>query len=149
MRIRLLLVEEDATWRLRLVSALSAEFDVQTVAHDEDPIKAARLHRPDLALIAVDHGRPASSLRLCRILKTDVRPVGKIALFDDRPPVFRLHEVQNIGVVDGYLAPVADADEVVELTRAVWRGERPFLQRGVPAVGSLGRAWRRLLRTTG
>lgn len=149
MRTRLLLVEDDPTWRLKLVSALSGDFDVQTVPHGDDPIKAARLHRPDIALIAVDHARPAASLRLCRIFKTDVRPIGKIALFDDRPPVFRLHEVQNIGVVDGYLAPVATPEEVLELTRAVWRGEHPFLQRGTPAVGSLGRAWRRLLRTTG
>lgn len=146
---RLLLIEEDPTWRLKLGAALCARFELATVPDGEDPVKAARSHRPEIALIAVHHSRPAASLRLCRILKTDYRPVQKIALYDDRPPVFRLHEVQNIGVVDGYTAPVGTVEEVVALAEAVWRGEHPFLQRGNPAVGSLGRAWRRILRTTG
>ena len=149
MKPRLLLVDEDATWRLRLVGALSSSFEVFPVSHGDDPVKLARLHRPDIALIAVHHTRPEASLRLCRILRTDVRPIGKLALYDDRLPFFRIHEVQNQGIVDGYLAPVTTGEEVVELAAAVWRGEHPFLQRGDPAVGPLGRLWRRVVRTTG
>lgn len=149
MRPRLLLVDDDATWRLRLVGPLSVTFDVVPVGRGEDPVKAARQSRPDLAVLAVHHARPESTLRLSRVLRTDVRPVARIALYDDRPPAFRIHEVQNNGVVDGYIAPVERPEEVVALAEAVWRGEHPFLQRGNPATGTVGRLLRRLVRSTG
>lgn len=140
---RLMLVEPDVARRLEAVSALASRFDVVPVAEGEDPLRVARTRRPDIAVLSVQARRPDVSFRLCRTLRTDLRPVGRVGIVDrtgrPRPP----GQVLDLWLADGYLAGEPGADEVVAFVEAVWRGERP-VRCEEPRLGPLARLLGRL-----
>lgn len=142
MKPRLLLVDERAARRLSAVAALSARFEVVPVGDGEDPLRAARSHRPDLAIVVVARRKPEMSLRLCRMLRTDLRPVPCVGLVDPGPTPRPAAEVQLHWLADGYLAMACSPEELLAFGDALWRGERPCVE--APPAGRVRRMLSRL-----
>lgn len=141
---RLLLVDEVTARRLRVAAALTGAFDVITASDGEDPLRVARSSRPDLVLVAVHRAHPEASLRLCRTLRTDVRPVRRVAVYDARARPAEAEAVMGPWLADGYLTG-SRFDEILAFAEAVWRGERPVRNVG-PAPSALARLAGRLFR---
>ncbi len=122
---RVLLIEADHTFRLRLVGMLSERFELVVPPAGEDPLRLARSSRPDIALIAAGERARPQAIRLARVLKTDVRAVPRIGLYirpeQDGPSAAAFASTG----AEGFAANV-DADAVVALLDALLRGERPL-----------------------
>lgn len=122
---RVLIVEADHTFRLRLVALLSERFELLVPPTGEDPLRLARSARPDLALLASGDRARGPAVRLARVLKTDVRTVPSIGLYL-RPGQHGPSAAAFASTgADGFAADV-DADAVVALLDALVRGERPI-----------------------
>jgi CheY-like chemotaxis protein len=142
---RLLLIDDVASRRLLAVSALASRFEVISAMDDEDPLRVARTSRPDVALIAVHRRNPDASLRLCRTLRTDVRPIRPIGLYDGNRRPQPAEQVTRAWLADGYLVGEVTGPDLVEFVDALLRGEQPVRSLGAPP-SALGRLVRRLTR---
>lgn len=122
---RVMLVEADHTFRLRLAGILSERFELLIPPAGEDPLRLARSSRPDVALLAAGERARAQAIRLARVLKTDVRVVPRIGLYtrpgQDGPSAAAFASTG----AEGFAAAV-DAEAVVTLLDAMLRGERPI-----------------------
>lgn len=143
MKTRVLVVDGDVARRLRAVAALSAEFEAIPVADGEDPLRAARNGRAEMALVALPRRRPRSAAHLCRMLRTDLRPVRRIAIYGrgDVPPDEALDQWQ----ADAFAAEDLDGDALLAFVRAAWRGERIARAGEPPPSGPLRRLLRRVV----
>lgn len=125
---RLLLLEADHTFRLRLVAALRERFDLAVPTPEEDPLRFARAARPDLALLAAGDRSRAQAIRLARVLKTDIRVVPAVALYcrpgEDGPSAAAFATTG----ADGYAADVESPEALLVLLSALERGEHPIPQ---------------------
>lgn len=143
VRPRLLLLEHEVARRLEAVAALAAAWDVVPVAEGEDPLRVARTRRPDVAILSVHPRRPDVVFRLCRTLRTDVRPVPRVAIVDRTGAPRDPTQVLDLWLADGYLAGPTDVARFVEFVDAVARGDRPVVAPDAPH-GALTRLLRRL-----
>lgn len=145
MRQRLLIIDADAGFRLKLITRLRDTFDASAPAPGEDVVKLARTLRPDVALFAAGGRHRVEALRVARVLKTDVRVVPHLGFYsrpgEDPPPRAAVEAV----LVDGYL-PDATADGLAAFVAALTAGA-PVLPDPwpSPAPGALRRALTRVL----
>jgi DNA-binding NarL/FixJ family response regulator len=143
LRPKLLLVDEERTRRLAAAAALADRFDVVTVTEGQDPVRSARAAHPDLGLVFVRARQPDAALRLARSLRTDVRAVPRVGVVDTRRRPFPVAQVVDVWLADGFYAGPLDADAIVGFAEAVWRGDRPVVERPSEA-GPFARLIRRL-----
>lgn len=133
-RPRVLVVDATPAQRLRVVAALSAGFEPAALADGEDPLRTARAKRPDLVLFALDRADVDQVLRYCRTLRTDIRPIERVAVYTRGQPPRPSETILETWKADGLLA--GTVDEVADFAWAVLRGERPVR---VAQTGPLGR----------
>ncbi len=140
---RVLVVDDGPRFRLLVVAALSGAFDVFSLTPGDDPLRTARARRPDLVLFAMDRQNADDVLRACRTLRTDVRPIDRVAVYAHGRPPRPVDVVVDTWRADGYLAGELDPPGVRAFAEAVLRGERPVR---VPEArsGTLGRLVDRL-----
>lgn len=139
---KLLVVDDDPHRRLIVVSVLARRFDVFPLPGGEDPLRAARTRRPDLVLFSFDRKNVDEVLRWCRTLRTDVRPIDRVAVYCSGRPVRPAEIVCDLWRADGYLAGDIVAQRVDTFVDGLMRGERPI---SLPADGGmLGRVFDRL-----
>lgn len=141
----MLVVDDYPRDRLRVVAALAGRFDVFPVPSGEDPLRAARTRRPDLVLLSLAHGAADTALRACRTLRTDVRPIGHVAVYARGRPPRAVEHVCETWRADGYLAGNFDGPALLAFAEAVLRGERPVQVPDV-SVNPLARIIGRLRR---
>lgn len=122
---RLLLVEDDIARRLVVTAAFAPAFDVVPVANADDPIRAARAGRADLAIVVLSRRAPEVGLRLCRALHSDVRAMDRVGVVDPGRHPRPSAQVMDLWRADGYLGGEQDLEAWIEFAHAVWRGERP------------------------
>ena len=146
MRLRLSIVDDDTARRLRLIAALSAAYELVVPSPGDDPLKVARASRPDIVLIASGGGARAGALRLCRVLKTDVRAVPWVGLYAREGEEFPSEAAFVAALADGFCLVGAEADPVTRLAAALAAGERPR-----PAPWPVARTprWKRVLDRLG
>ena len=137
-------MQGDLRERLRTVALLSADYDVLLPALGEEPLKAARRLRPELALLCLAPYKPMANLQLCRILKTDLGAIRAIGIWapDGQPGA---EEVLQHYLADGYLGGNGDLRAFLA---ALARGERPCME-GEPPPGLRARIRRYLVRGAG
>lgn len=140
-RPRLLVVDEDPARRIELTATLSGSFDAWALPAGEDALRTARNQRPDVVVVVYGGRRTEEGLRLIRALRTDTRPIDRVAAveFGGRPR--GAFVAMELWMADGWLALPNPAAATEAFVSAVWRGERPR----VPAVGEKG-AIRKLLQ---
>jgi CheY-like chemotaxis protein len=141
-------VDESPRHRLAAVAALSPRFDATPLPHGEDPLRVARARRPDLVLLALQRGAPDDGLRLCRTLRTDVRPIERVGVYVRGRPPRSVDQVCDVWRADGYLAGECDGVAIVAFAEALLRGERPVTL-PEPAEGTFERLVGRFRRVTG
>jgi DNA-binding response OmpR family regulator len=140
-RPRLLVIDDDPARRIAFTSVLGAAFDAWPLPADEDPLKVARTSRPDLALVVYGGRRTDGALRLIRTLRTDTRPIPRVAAVEDGARPRGAFVARELWMADGWLGLPNEDDVLLAFAEAVWRGERP----AIPAKREPG-AIRRLLR---
>ena len=140
-----LVVDADPRLRLRAVAALAGLFEVDPLAIGDDALRRARARRPNLVLFAMDRGNADEVLRMCRTLRTDVRPIDRVAVYARGRPPRPVDVVMEAWRADGYLAGDPDGPTLRAFAEAVVRGERPVR---IPEGGEgvLGRIVGRLRR---
>ncbi len=121
----MLVVDDHARDRLHVVAALAGRFDVFPVPSGDDPLRAARARRPELVLVSLGHGSVDDALRICRTLRTDVRPLERVAVYVRGRPPRTAEQVCETWRADGYLAGEFDGPALLDFAEAVLRGERP------------------------
>ncbi len=145
MKPRLLIVDADPAFRLRLITVLQPVFETLVPGPGDDVVKLARSARPEVALMAAGGRHRVEALRVARVLKTDVRIVPALAFYSrpgEAPPPRPAVEAV---LVDGYL-PDAEAETLAAFAAALARGEHPFpVTWPTPAAGPVRRALTRLL----
>jgi DNA-binding response OmpR family regulator len=144
VRLRLLLVDEVPARRLAAAAALSAHFDVLPLPDGEDPVRSARTLTPDLAIISLHPRKRTATLRLVRILRTDVRPVGRVGVVDRGAERASPAEVTGQWLADGYFGGDPNPAELTAFALAIARGERPVTELEPPLESTARRILRRL-----
>lgn len=139
----MLVVDDHPSDRLRAVAALAGRFDVIPLPTGEDPLRAARGHRPELVLLSLGHGAADGALRACRTLRTDVRPIEHVAVYVHGRPPRTVQQVCETWRADGYLAGDFDGPALLAFAESVLRGEAPVRVPDVSA-GPLARLVGRL-----
>ena len=138
-----LVVDESPRVRLRAVAALAGPFEVEPLPTGEDALRVARARRPELVLFAIHRANADDVLRMCRTLRTDVRPIERVGVYAVGRPPRPADVVMEAWRADGYLAGEWDGAALRAFVEAVLRGERPV--RLPPADdGVLGRLVGRL-----
>lgn len=129
-RPRLLLVDDDIARRLELTGWLAARWDVRPATLDDDPVRLARQLRPEGALLAMDRKVSDRVLRVCRTLRTDVRAVPFVGLYEGGSRRRGAWIAMELWMASGYLGLPSDEPGVTGWVEAMARGERPSV---VPA----------------
>lgn len=141
VKTRLLIVDADVARRLRAVAALSERFDALPVPEGEDPLRIARTGRADMALLGITRRDPNEMARLSRMLRTDLRPVARIAVYGTTS--IAAEAAFDQWQIDAFAGEEMDAASLLHFVEAAWRGER--VARGSPApTGPLARLYRRI-----
>jgi DNA-binding NarL/FixJ family response regulator len=122
---RLLLVDPDTAFRLRAIALLTGRFELSIPAHGDDPLRAARTDRPDIALLAAGDRSRAAAIRLARVLKTDVRAVPAIGLYTRPGEAGPSAAAFAATGAEGFLASTDDPAALLAFAEALARGERP------------------------
>lgn len=137
-RPRLLLVDDDIARRLELTGWLAGRWDVRPATLDEDPVRLARQLRPEGALLAMDRKVSERVLRVCRTLRTDVRAVPFVGIYEAGSRRRGAWIAMELWMASGYLGLPSDEAGVSGWVDAMARGERPSV---VPerAEGALDR----------
>lgn len=138
-RPRLLVIDDDPARRLESTSILAQPFDAFPVAHEEDPLRAARTRRPDIALVTLSRRDTEAGLRLVRTLRTDPRPVPRVGVLEPPPYARGPWVAMELWMADGWMGVPVDAAALLEFTEALWRGERPVRRPPPPSRGLVGR----------
>jgi two-component system response regulator RegA len=140
----LLLVDDDATLRERLATALRERgFEVRTAGDYDQALALARAESPELAVVDLRMPGP-SGLELLRDLK-ELDPETRIVVLTGYGSIATTVDAMRLGAVH-YLQKPADADEILA---AFERGQIPPLQATVPEfeVPSLDRVrWEHISR---
>lgn len=144
-RLRLLLVDDESARRLELTAALTAGWDVHPLSWADEPLKVARAERPDIVLLASKPKQSELTFRLCRTLKTDVRPVLRVAIYEEPSRARGPWIAMELWMADGHLLLPTEPAVFAAWVEAVWRGERPA-QVAVGGGGGLGGLLRRLVK---
>ena len=137
---RLLLVDDDETFRVRLARALAARgLEVATAADPTEAVAEARRARPDYAV--VDLKMPGGSgLDLVRELVADT-PALRVVVLTGYGSIASAVEAMHRGA-HHYLSKPADADEIIAALEAANPAAAP-----PPAQPTLARAeWEHLSR---
>lgn len=140
-RPRLLVVDEDPARRIELTATLSGTFDAWALPAEEDPLRTARNQRPDLVVVVFGGRRGEDGLRLIRALRTDTRPIQRVAAIEVGARPRGAFVAMELWMADGWLALPNPPEAVEAFVGAVWRGERPK----IPATNTPGKV-RRLLK---
>ena len=143
-RPRLLLIDDDTPRRLELTSILSARCDVQPAGYADDPLRLARTGRPEIVLFVTRGRAPEATLRLCRSLRTDVRPIRAVALAEAGPRPRGAFVAMELWMATGYLGLPAGPEQLLPFIEALLRGERPQVAPLTEPPGALRTLWRRL-----
>lgn len=143
-RPKLLVIDDDPTRRLQSTATLAQLFDAFPLAHDEDPLRAARTRRPDIALVTLSRRDSEAGLRLVRTLRTDPRPVPRVGVLEHPPHPRGPWVAMELWMADGWLGLPANPAGLREFTEALWRGERPVRRPPAAERGALGRLVDRL-----
>lgn len=143
-RPRLLVIDDHPARRLESTATLAPLFDAFPLAHDEDPLRAARTRRPDIALVTLARRDAEAGLRLVRTLRTDPRPVPRVGVLEHPPYARGPWVAMELWMADGWLGLPADAAALRAFTEALWRGDRPVRRPPAPERGALGRLLDRL-----
>jgi DNA-binding response OmpR family regulator len=140
---RLLLLNEDPRQRLQLSTFLTGHYDVLNPQPGEDPLKTARLLTPDLVFLTLHPYRPDDTLRLCRMLKTDLAPIRHVAIYasGSGPPP---EEVLGPFLADGYMGGPIEPKGLLSFLDSVQRGEKPCVSPPPPPHGFLRKLLHRL-----
>ncbi len=124
MRPRLLFLESDPAFRLGVIAALRDAFDIQVPDRADDILRLARAQRPDVALLAAGDRQRRETMRLTRVLKTDVRMVPALGLYtragETGPSAAAVLDVAADGILHHVEAPPA----LLPFALALGRGER-------------------------
>lgn len=144
-RPRLLLVDDDTARRLEFTAALSAGWDVHPAGLDDDPLRLARGLRPGVVLLALEKARSEQVLRLCRTLRTDLRPIERVGIYEGGSRRRGSWIAMELWMADGYLGLPTDPATLSAWVDALVRGERPNQGPSREEGGALGRL-RSLLR---
>ena len=138
----LVLVEPDATERLRAVDALRARWDVHPLGARDEPLRAVRRLRP--AIVVVSAGRSGTgALHLCRAIRTE-RTLDARVLVVNREAVAAVRRfVRAGGVADGYLEGPVSTEVLVDACSRLAAGQE--VDEGVPVEPKGMRAWLRSL----
>lgn len=138
VRPRLLLVDDDLTRRLEHTARLSATWDVQPVSHSDEPLRIARASRPDVIVLTAERKQTEAVLRLCRTLRTDVRPARRVGVIEATTRPRGAWIAMELWMADGWLGLPNDGEVVAAWVEALHRGERPNVPPR-PAGGPLNR----------
>jgi len=128
--------------RLALVDRLGSQFAPEGLPAEADLLRHVRAVQPDMALLFVHPWRPEKALRSCRWLKTDGRPVHRVAVINIDAPRRDPAAVMGRALADGYWQGRARAEELAGFAREVWAGQRPVVVKPSP-MGLLGKLLRR------
>ena len=119
----MLLVDDDATLRERLATALRARgFEVRTAADHAQGLALARAESPEFAVVDLRMPGP-SGLELIRDLKA-IDPETRIVVLTGYGSIATTIDAMRLGAVH-YLQKPADVDEILA---AFQRGQSPPLQ---------------------
>jgi DNA-binding response OmpR family regulator len=144
-RLKVHLVDDEPARRLELTAALTTRWDVHPLSLADEPLKAARAERPDMVLLAMRSRSSDAVLRLCRTLRTDVRPIFRVGVYEEPARARGPWIAMELWMADGHLLLPTDAETFAAWAEAVWRGERPA-QGAAAQGGGVGRLLRRLAR---
>ncbi|MGE0591087.1 MAG: response regulator transcription factor [Vicinamibacterales bacterium] len=124
----LLVVDDDAPFRLRLVRAMRDRgLDAVGVADDGEALAVARQDSPELAVVDLRLGS-ASGLAVVRGLRA-IDPTTAIVVLTGYGSIATAVEAVRCGAVD-YLTKPADADQIL----AALDGTRGVAETGVPSL---------------
>ena len=119
---RLMIVDEQPILRVGLRETLSAERGLEIVAEASgapDAVKAAREHKPDLAIVDISLER-GSGLDLLKQLRSDF-PNLKLIVFSSQDEELYAERALRAGA-DGYIAKSESADRLIEAIRQILSG---------------------------
>ncbi len=148
-RPRVLIADDVPRQRLLTVAALAPHFEVFPLPEGDDPLREARARRPELVLLSLSRTAPDAVLRICRTLRTDIRPIERVAVYTAGRPLRSVEQVCEVWRADGYLAGDFDGADLVSFVEAVLRGERPVRAPNRGGSGLLSRWVARARRAAG
>lgn len=131
-RPRLLVIDDDPTRRIAFTAALGESFDAWALPEGEDPLRTTRAQRPDFALVVYGGRRTDPALRLIRTLRTDTRPITRVAAVEDASRPRGGFVAMELWMADGWLGLPNPPEAVCRFAEAVWRGERPKVPADTP-----------------
>jgi hypothetical protein len=123
--------------RLALVDHLRGAFVPEGLPPGPDLLRVLRGRQPSLVLILVRPWNPGEARRTCHWLKTDARPVERVALLNPDGPRLDPASVLQGDLADGYWEGDLPPAEVEAFALDVWQGRRPVVVR--PRTGLLAR----------
>ena len=141
-RPRVLVVDFMNHRRLALMDSLGSHFAPEGLPAEAELLRHVRAAQPDMVLLFVHPWRPEKAPRSCRWLKTDGRPVRRVALINIDAPRRDPASVMGREMADGYWQGPARAVELAGFAREVWAGQRPVVVKPSP-LGLLARLLRR------
>jgi DNA-binding NarL/FixJ family response regulator len=141
-RPRVLLVEQDPTTRLAATAALAPLYEVVAPAEGDDPVRLARASNPALALVGAS-SRSAEAMRIARALRTDLRPIARVALLDPQARASVQRDALPHERVDGYYGVSLEPERLRAFVADVLAGKSPFLD-GPRGRGVLSRLFTRV-----
>lgn len=144
LRPRMLLVDDDVPRRLELTSIFSGRCEVQPAGYADDPVRLARTGRPDVVVLTTRGRAPETTLRMCRTLRSDVRPIRLVAIAEAGPRPRGAFVAMELWMASGYLGLPSEPERVATFIDALLRGERPQVAPASAAPGGLRSLWRRL-----
>ncbi len=128
--------------RLGLMAALQEHFAPEAPPPGANLLRHARSSQPDMVVLFVHPWRPDKALRQCRWLKTDLRPIHRVALVNLDGPPRSADRIMTGEGADGYWQGAGSNAELLGFLRQVWAGQRPQQVRA-SAMGLLTRLLRR------
>lgn len=129
---RVLVLDSRNHRRLAVVDRLRAGFRPESLPPGADPLRHVRGNPPDLVLIFVHPWRPTRAFRICRWLKTDLRPVERVAVVNVDGPVLPPERVLEHDLADGYWQGAGTPEEWAEFAEDCLAGRRPVVVRPRP-----------------
>ena len=133
-RPRIALIDPTLSRRLAVTAALASEFDVATCPDRDDPVRFVRNVRPMLAWIGVD--RAEGARRLLQALRTDARPVARIALYDPEARLATDARAAPALGADGWCAIEGDAARLRAFAHDVLADRKPWIPEQSSGVAS-------------
>ncbi|MBN1334643.1 MAG: hypothetical protein JXB39_01650 [Deltaproteobacteria bacterium] len=122
-------VDARAHRRLALLDRLRAEFEPDGYPPGPEIHRTLRARHPDLVVLVAAPSALEGTFRLCRWLKTDLKPVERVVIVNmdgvHRDPAGVLGDV----LADGYWEGGGTAEEIAAFVREAWLGRRPVAVR--------------------